>query len=52
MSSDSLLGIILIAFSVLASTGLMLSSRGMINRISRLERTSFRDIQHQLNGQK
>jgi hypothetical protein len=51
MNGDIILGVILIVFSVLAATALMLFSRGMINKISRLERTSVRDIRHQLNGQ-
>jgi hypothetical protein len=48
MNGDIILGIILTAFSVLAATGLMLVSRGLINRISRLEQTTARDIRHQL----
>jgi hypothetical protein len=51
MSGDIILGVILTAFSVLAATGLTLASRGLINKISRLERTSVRDIRQQLNGQ-
>ena len=52
MNGDIILGFILTAFSVLAATGLTFISRGLINRISRLEQTSARDIRHQLNGQK